>query len=164
MIQTFEGTVEGEIAHEPRGSNGFGYDPIFLLPELNRTMAELSGSEKLAISHRGHALRKMSEYLAIESFSRHRHSGQALARAGIQTGFVFPRNDDLREAVAAEVTRRILFWSRPPPHVGGYSADPSRLSFSTYQPHCRRIPRRILTSRSSKAARDKICRNVNITC
>ena len=63
VIQTFEGTVEGEIAHEPRGSNGFGYDPIFLLPELNRTMAELSGSEKLAISHRGHALRKMSEYL-----------------------------------------------------------------------------------------------------
>ena len=63
VIQTFEGTVEGEIAREPRGNNGFGYDPIFLLPQLERTMAELSGSEKLAISHRGQALRKMSEYL-----------------------------------------------------------------------------------------------------
>jgi len=63
VIQTFKGTVEGEIAREPRGSNGFGYDPIFLLPALNRTMAELSGSEKLAIGHRGQALRKMSDYL-----------------------------------------------------------------------------------------------------
>jgi XTP/dITP diphosphohydrolase len=63
IIRTFEGTVEGEIAPESRGSNGFGYDPIFLLPELNRTMAELSSSQKLAISHRGQALRKMSEYL-----------------------------------------------------------------------------------------------------
>jgi XTP/dITP diphosphohydrolase len=63
VIRTFEATVEGEIAREPRGRNGFGYDPIFLLPTLDKTMAELSGPEKLAMSHRGHALRKMTEYL-----------------------------------------------------------------------------------------------------
>lgn len=63
VIQICEGTIEGEIAYEPRGSNGFGYDPIFLLPKLNRTMAELSSAEKLEVSHRGQALRRMSEYL-----------------------------------------------------------------------------------------------------
>ena len=63
IVRTFDGTVEGEIAREPRGDNGFGYDPIFLLPELNRTMAELSAAEKFEVSHRGQALRRMSEYL-----------------------------------------------------------------------------------------------------
>lgn len=63
VIETFEGTVEGEIAFEPRGNNGFGYDPIFRLPKLNRTLAELSAAEKLEVSHRGQALRKLSEYL-----------------------------------------------------------------------------------------------------
>lgn len=63
VIQTFEGTVEGAIAREPRGDNGFGYDPIFLFPKLNRTLAELSAADKLAVSHRGQALRKMTEYL-----------------------------------------------------------------------------------------------------
>jgi XTP/dITP diphosphohydrolase len=63
VIQIFEGTVEGEIVREPRGNNGFGYDPIFLFPRLGRTMAELSAAEKLEVSHRGEALRKMSEYL-----------------------------------------------------------------------------------------------------
>jgi XTP/dITP diphosphohydrolase len=63
IIRTFEGTVAGEIAPEARGANGFGYDPIFLLPKLNRTMAELRAAEKLNVSHRGQALRKMSEYL-----------------------------------------------------------------------------------------------------
>ena len=53
----------GLILEAPRGDNGFGYDPIFLFPTLNRTMAELSASDKLAVSHRGQALRKMSEYL-----------------------------------------------------------------------------------------------------
>jgi XTP/dITP diphosphohydrolase len=59
----FVGTVEGEITNEPRGNNGFGYDPIFLFRRLGRTMAELSMAEKLEVSHRGAALRKMSEYL-----------------------------------------------------------------------------------------------------
>ncbi len=53
------GTVEGLICDEPRGDNGFGYDPHFLLPELGRTMAELSREQKHAISHRGRALRAM---------------------------------------------------------------------------------------------------------
>jgi XTP/dITP diphosphohydrolase len=68
IIQTFQGTAEGDIAGEPRGENGFGYDPIFLFPELDRTMAELSPTEKLKVSHRGQALRKMSEYLRSEKF------------------------------------------------------------------------------------------------
>jgi len=63
VICTFEGTVEGEIGFDLRGDNGFGYDPIFRLPKLNRTLAELSPAEKLEVSHRGQALRKMSEYL-----------------------------------------------------------------------------------------------------
>jgi len=51
------GTVEGWIAFEPAGENGFGYDPIFLLPERGVTTAELSPEEKNEISHRGRALR-----------------------------------------------------------------------------------------------------------
>lgn len=54
-----EGTIEGVIAQTPAGSGGFGYDPIFYLPERGKTTAELSASEKNAISHRGTALRKM---------------------------------------------------------------------------------------------------------
>ena len=52
-----EGASEGVIAREPRGYNGFGYDPVFLVPCLGRTFAELSADEKNAISHRGRALR-----------------------------------------------------------------------------------------------------------
>lgn len=51
-----EGKVEGLIAPAPRGSQGFGYDPIFYLPSLGRHMAELSPEEKNALSHRGQAL------------------------------------------------------------------------------------------------------------
>lgn len=56
--RTCDGTVEGVIAREPKGTNGFGYDPIFYVPELGRNMAELASSEKNAISHRGKALEK----------------------------------------------------------------------------------------------------------
>lgn len=52
-----EGRVEGEIIPEERGSNGFGYDPIFLLPELGRTMAELTLAEKNELSHRARAMK-----------------------------------------------------------------------------------------------------------
>jgi XTP/dITP diphosphohydrolase len=52
---TVEGTCEGHIAHSPRGAYGFGYDPIFVLPDTGRTMAELSAEEKNLISHRGRA-------------------------------------------------------------------------------------------------------------
>jgi XTP/dITP diphosphohydrolase len=52
-----EGQVYGEIIPEERGTNGFGYDPIFLVPELNKTMAELTMAEKNLLSHRARAVR-----------------------------------------------------------------------------------------------------------
>lgn len=54
-----EGAVEGMILREPRGDGGFGYDPLFWLPEFGRSMAELTLEEKNAISHRGRALRAL---------------------------------------------------------------------------------------------------------
>lgn len=63
LIGTVEGTCEGVIAHGPRGSNGFGYDPIFYVRELGRMMAELSPDEKNEISHRGRALEKAKNIL-----------------------------------------------------------------------------------------------------
>lgn len=54
-----EGAVEGIIWTEPRGSHGFGYDPIFYLPEFQKTMAELPADQKNVISHRGKAIQKM---------------------------------------------------------------------------------------------------------
>lgn len=62
--QTVLGDCRGMIAPEPRGDHGFGYDPIFLLPDGSRTMAELPDDEKNKISHRGIALRKMADILA----------------------------------------------------------------------------------------------------
>jgi XTP/dITP diphosphohydrolase len=53
LLFTCSGTVEGEIAAAPRGSNGFGYDPIFFYPPYNRTLGEAIDEEKLAVSHRG---------------------------------------------------------------------------------------------------------------
>jgi XTP/dITP diphosphohydrolase len=53
--QTVEGTLEGEIAFAPRGEHGFGYDPIFYVPELGKTTAELEPERKNKISHRGRA-------------------------------------------------------------------------------------------------------------
>ncbi len=57
-IELVEGTVDGRIGHEPRGENGFGYDPVFLLPDRDGTVAELPSEEKNAVSHRGVAARK----------------------------------------------------------------------------------------------------------
>ena len=56
-------TMEGRIGYEITGENGFGYDPIFFLPEYGKTSAEISPEEKNAISHRGKALRLMREEL-----------------------------------------------------------------------------------------------------
>lgn len=58
-----EGVVEGLITTEPRGNNGFGYDPVFLIPELQKTFAELSAREKNSRSHRGNALRNLCKLL-----------------------------------------------------------------------------------------------------
>jgi len=63
LIWTTEGRVEGEIGFEPSGTGGFGYDPIFRLPHLGLTMAELTLEEKNKISHRGLALQRLAVYL-----------------------------------------------------------------------------------------------------
>ncbi len=55
-IQTVEGVLEGHIATEPRGTFGFGYDPVFIVAAINTTLAELPPEEKNRISHRGRAL------------------------------------------------------------------------------------------------------------
>ena len=61
--RTFKGTVSGRITDERRGDNGFGYDPVFYVPEKGRTMAELSATEKSQISHRGEAIKQLQAYL-----------------------------------------------------------------------------------------------------
>jgi XTP/dITP diphosphohydrolase len=60
----FEGIVEGTIIHERRGTEGFGYDPVFMPDGKNRTFAEMDLSEKNTISHRARALEKLREFLA----------------------------------------------------------------------------------------------------
>jgi len=64
-VETVEGAVEGRIARAPRGENGFGYDPVFLLPGRGQTVAELPADEKDAISHRGVAARKARALLEV---------------------------------------------------------------------------------------------------
>lgn len=61
--QVVRGTIEGIIGYEIKGDNGFGYDPIFFVPELNKTTAELSMEEKNKISHRGKALDMVRDIL-----------------------------------------------------------------------------------------------------
>lgn len=63
-IELCQGECRGTIAFEPKGDEGFGYDPIFYLPELGKTMAELSIEEKNEISHRGRAARKAHQILS----------------------------------------------------------------------------------------------------
>lgn len=62
-VVTKRGTIEGIIGYEERGENGFGYDPIFFVPEYGKTTAELSPEEKNKISHRGKALEMIKEEL-----------------------------------------------------------------------------------------------------
>jgi XTP/dITP diphosphohydrolase len=62
-VELLEGRCRGQIAFAPRGEHGFGYDPIFFLPELGKTMAELDPDLKNRISHRARALEKLKELL-----------------------------------------------------------------------------------------------------
>jgi XTP/dITP diphosphohydrolase len=61
-LATFPGTAEGIILDAPRGTNGFGYDPLFYFPQIQKTFAELSAGEKARYSHRGAAFRKLLEW------------------------------------------------------------------------------------------------------
>ena len=61
--QLMQGECSGTIALEPLGNNGFGYDPVFLFPELGKTLAELQSAQKNAMSHRGNAARKAKALL-----------------------------------------------------------------------------------------------------
>lgn len=63
IVLTVRDTVEGKILREGRGTNGFGYDPLFLIDELSRTTAELEPEQKHAISHRGKALRRIKQMM-----------------------------------------------------------------------------------------------------
>ena len=60
---TYEAQCDGQILHEPRGSHGFGYDPLFLYPPLQKTFSELTMEEKLRVSHRGRALMEIQSEL-----------------------------------------------------------------------------------------------------
>ena len=63
VILTARDTVEGRILHAPRGTNGFGYDPLFLIDALGKTTAELDPEQKHQVSHRGKALRRLHELM-----------------------------------------------------------------------------------------------------
>jgi XTP/dITP diphosphohydrolase len=69
MLVVASDFVEGVIASEPRGANGFGYDPVFFFPDLSRTFAEISANEKSHVSHRGKAFRRTIEFLSPLNFS-----------------------------------------------------------------------------------------------
>jgi XTP/dITP diphosphohydrolase len=61
------GTIEGEVSAQPRGTNGFGYDPIFLYPPYGQTLAEVNDEQKLRVAHRGHAFRQLRRWLEAVS-------------------------------------------------------------------------------------------------
>lgn len=67
-VLTEEAAIEGRIGYEERGENGFGYDPIFVVPMYEKSTAELTEEEKNEISHRGKALRAMKEQLKLVAF------------------------------------------------------------------------------------------------
>jgi len=66
-LQVFRGTAEGIILDRPRGSNGFGYDPLFYFPQIQKTFAELTAEEKAGYSHRGGAFREFLEWISARS-------------------------------------------------------------------------------------------------
>lgn len=67
VLHTADGTVEGLILTAPRGSGGFGYDPLFFLPHLGRTMSELPPADRLSLNHRGRAIQQLLQHLSQQS-------------------------------------------------------------------------------------------------
>jgi XTP/dITP diphosphohydrolase len=65
VVWTVEGRVEGTIGRSPKGENGFGYDPVFFIPEFGSTMAELTLDEKNRVSHRGRALAELVKHFRL---------------------------------------------------------------------------------------------------
>jgi XTP/dITP diphosphohydrolase len=65
LVDTFEGIVDGELLDAPRGSGGFGYDPLFYYPAFGCTLAEVNPERKIEVSHRGNALRAMFRRLTV---------------------------------------------------------------------------------------------------
>ena len=70
VVYEAKGTVEGEITRPPRGSAGFGYDPIFFYPPYNCTLAEVAQASKLRVAHRGQAFRAFAEWLRSVELAR----------------------------------------------------------------------------------------------
>jgi XTP/dITP diphosphohydrolase len=82
-LATFAGVVEGTILREPKGANGFGYDPIFFHPPSGRAFAELTRAEKARVSHRGLALRQFVESVGDTSlFLINAESGERCKKKG----------------------------------------------------------------------------------
>lgn len=67
ILEVFEGKAEGIILEQPRGSHGFGYDPLFYFPSIRKTFAELSPEEKAKYSHRGAAFRAFLEWYRVQA-------------------------------------------------------------------------------------------------
>jgi XTP/dITP diphosphohydrolase len=70
-LKTVRGTAEGIILDAPRGSNGFGYDPLFYFPQIRKTFAELTAEEKARYSHRGSAFRQFLEWYEKQFSGKH---------------------------------------------------------------------------------------------
>ena len=67
VVKTFRGAVDGRIITEPRGTGGFGYDPLFFYAPFQRTFGEADAESKFSVSHRGNALRQMFAYLVRDA-------------------------------------------------------------------------------------------------
>ncbi len=67
-VEVYEGECDGVITNRPRGESGFGYDPVFYIPEMNKTMAELSFDEKNRMSHRGRAAESVIAALRVRDW------------------------------------------------------------------------------------------------
>ncbi len=72
-LATFHGKAEGILLHQPRGANGFGYDPLFFFPLINKTFAEITAEEKAQYSHRGAAFRQFLDW-ADHQRNQHPHN------------------------------------------------------------------------------------------